>query len=40
MAESADLTTLNYTVLVPYNGTTATGGNPMEMDLNIFYNVC
>jgi Amt family ammonium transporter len=34
-----DLSALNYTVLVPYNGTTATGGDPMVEDLNVFYNV-
>lgn len=39
MAESPDLSALNYTVLVPYNGTTATGGDPMEIDLNVFYKV-
>ncbi|KMP04100.1 ammonium transporter MEP2 [Coccidioides immitis RMSCC 2394] len=38
MSELPDLSTLNYTVLVPYNGSIATGGNSMEVDLNVFYN--
>ncbi|WEW55830.1 hypothetical protein PRK78_001263 [Emydomyces testavorans] len=38
MAESPNLNALNYTVLVPYNGTTPTGGDSMETDLNVFYN--
>ena len=35
----ADLTSLNYTILVPYNGTIATGGNSLTDNLNIFYTV-
>lgn len=35
----ADLTALNYTILVPYNGTIATGGNSLTDNLNIFYTV-
>ena len=35
----ADLDGLNYTILVPYNGTIATGGNSLTDDLNIFYTV-
>ncbi|QVM11238.1 ammonium transporter Amt1 [Coccidioides posadasii str. Silveira] len=38
MSELPNLSTLNYTVLVPYNGSIATGGNSMEVDLNVFYN--
>ncbi|PGH01473.1 hypothetical protein AJ79_07911 [Helicocarpus griseus UAMH5409] len=38
MSESQDLSTLNYTVLVPYNGTEATGGDSMTIDLNVYYN--
>jgi Amt family ammonium transporter len=33
-----DLNSLNYTVLIPYNGTIDTGGNSLEQDLNVFYN--
>lgn len=28
---------LPYVPLVPYNGTTATGGNSLEEDLNVYY---
>ncbi|KAK2784534.1 ammonium transporter Amt1 [Onygenales sp. PD_12] len=38
MADSPDLGALNYTVLVPYNGTEATGGDSMAIDLNVYYN--
>lgn len=34
-----DLDALNYTIHVPYNGTTATGGDSVNADLNIFYDV-
>jgi hypothetical protein len=34
-----DLDALNYTIKVPYNGTTPTGGDSLHADLNIFYNV-
>lgn len=34
-----DLASLNYTVLVPYNGTEATGGDSLTMDLNVYYQV-
>jgi len=37
---NVDLGKLNYTVLMPYNGTTATGGDSLVEDLNVFYNVC
>ena len=40
MSDLPDLSALNYTVLIPYNGTTDTGGNSLEQDLNVFYNVC
>ncbi|RDW88861.1 putative ammonium transporter MEPa-2 [Coleophoma cylindrospora] len=36
--EGVDLDALNYTVLVPYNGSTMTGGDSLTADLNIFYN--
>ena len=32
-----DLSSLNYTVLIPYNGTISTGGNSLTQDLNVFY---
>ena len=35
----ADLVSLNYTILVPYNGTEATGGDSLTSDLNVFYQV-
>jgi len=38
MSDLPDLSALNYTVLIPYNGTTDTGGNSLEQDLNVFYN--
>ena len=34
---SSDDSNLIYTVLLPYNGTTETGGNSMTQDLNVFY---
>ena len=34
-----DLTTLDYTPLVPYNGTIATGGDSVGNDVNVFYQV-
>ncbi len=34
-----DLDHLNYTVLVPYNGTIATGGDSLTDNLNIWYEV-
>jgi len=37
--DNLDLDHLNYTVKVPYNGTGATGGNPLEDNLNIWYEV-
>lgn len=40
MATVEDLNSLNYTVLVPYNGTGAAGGDSMTVNLNVFYNVC
>ena len=35
----ADLNSLNYSVLVPYNGTIATGGDSLVDNLNVFYEV-
>lgn len=35
----ADLTTLNYTVLVPYNNSIPTGGDSLNYNLNVFYTV-
>jgi hypothetical protein len=39
MSDLPDLNNLNYTVLIPYNGTGDTGGDPLTQDLNDFYNV-
>lgn len=39
MSDSPDLSNLNYTVLIPFNGSeTSTGGNSLTQDLNVFYN--
>ncbi|KAI9829734.1 MAG: ammonium transporter Amt1 [Phylliscum demangeonii] len=32
-----DLSSLNYTILLPYNGTTETGGDSRVVNLNVFY---
>ncbi len=37
--EGVDLDTLNYTIKVPYNGTIPTGGDSLNADLNVFYDV-
>lgn len=37
--DGIDLDALNYTIKVPYNGTTMTGGDSLHADLNIFYDV-
>ena len=34
-----DLSSLNYTVLQPYNGTINTGGDSLADNVNIFYEV-
>ena len=34
-----DLNALNYSVLIPYNGTIATGGDSLVDNLNVFYEV-
>lgn len=34
-----NLDALNYTIKVPYNGSIATGGDSLNADLNIFYDV-
>ena len=39
MAPHGDHAGLDYVVLLPYNGTEATGGDSMTVDLNIYYNV-
>ena len=36
---SPDLSSLNYTVLVPYNGTIPTGGDSLNDNVNVFYEV-
>lgn len=40
IVDGVDLDTLNYTVLVPYNGTIPTGGDSLTQNLNIWYEVC
>ena len=35
----ADLNALNYSVLIPYNGTIPTGGDSLADNLNVFYEV-
>jgi Amt family ammonium transporter len=37
--DGVDLDALNYTVKVPYNGTIMTGGDSLNADLNVFYDV-
>lgn len=34
-----NLDTLNYTTLVPYNGTGQKGANALDFDVNLWYNV-
>lgn len=36
-SSDVDLNALNYTILVPYNETIATGGDSLTGDLNIYY---
>ena len=36
---AADLVNLNYSILVPFNNTEATGGDSLHYDLNVFYEV-
>jgi Amt family ammonium transporter len=35
--DDAELSNLNYTVLLPYNGTVPTGGDSLSQNLNVFY---
>ena len=39
VVEGIDLDALNYTIKVPYNGSIMTGGDSLNADLNIFYDV-
>jgi hypothetical protein len=39
IVDGIDLDALNYTIKVPYNGTSMTGGDSLHADLNIFYDV-
>jgi Amt family ammonium transporter len=39
LLDGVDLDALNYTIKVPYNGTNAAGGDSLNADLNIFYDV-
>lgn len=38
--DGIDLDALNYTTLIPYNGTEKQGANPLEYDVNLWYQVC
>ncbi len=40
MSDKVDLTDLPYVPLVPYNGTGASGGDPLLNNLNLWYEVC
>lgn len=37
--DGVSLDALNYTVEVPYNGTGATGADPLDFDVNVWYQV-
>ena len=37
--DNADLDDLDYSVLVPYNGTGMKGANPLDFDVNVWYEV-
>lgn len=37
--DGVDLDALNYTELLPYNGTGKQGANPLEFDVNLWYQV-
>jgi Amt family ammonium transporter len=39
IVNGVDLDALNYTIKVPYNGTVMTGGDSLNANLNIFYDV-
>jgi Amt family ammonium transporter len=39
IVDGVDLDALNYTIKVPYNGTSMTGGDSLHGNLNIFYDV-
>ena len=39
IVDGVDLDALNYTIKVPYNGSIMTGGDSLNADLNIFYDV-
>jgi hypothetical protein len=39
IVDGIDLDALNYTIKVPYNGSIMTGGDSLNADLNIFYDV-
>lgn len=38
--DGIDLDALNYTTLIPYNGTEKQGANPLDYDVNLWYQVC
>jgi hypothetical protein len=37
--DGVDLDALNYTELLPYNGTGKQGANPLDFDVNLWYQV-
>jgi hypothetical protein len=37
--DGVDLDGLNYTTLIPYNGTENKGANPLEYNVNLWYQV-
>jgi Amt family ammonium transporter len=39
IVEGVDLDALNYTIKVPYNGSIMTGGDSLNANLNVFYDV-
>ena len=39
LSDGGDTGLLNYTVLVPYNETAATGGDSLNQNLNVHYEV-
>lgn len=38
--DGVDLDALNYSPLIPYNGTGKQGANPLDFDVNLWYQVC
>ena len=40
IANTLENNDLNYVKLIPYNGTSPTGGNSLTEDLNVYFQVC